>query len=67
MRLGFVSEKKFQKNSKKPKSKTLRLNSERVVSFITKMPLETEFWKLKHLKCVFSFYNSSLKKKKSKN
>ena len=53
MRLGFVSEKKI---SKKPKSKTLRLNSERVVSFITKMPLKTEFWKLiKTPKMCFQF------------
>ena len=41
----------FQQKKKKenPKSQTLRLNSERVVSLITKMPLETELWKLKGL------------------
>ena len=37
MRLGFVSKKK-----KKPKSQTLQLNSEKVVSLITKMLLKTE-------------------------
>ena len=45
---------------KKKKSQTLRLNSERVVSLITKMPLKTKLWKLK-TQCVFSFHNSSLK------
>ena len=46
--------------SKKKKSQTLRLNSERVVSLITKIPLKTKLWKLK-TQCVFSFHNSSLK------
>ena len=52
----FVSKKKKNWKAKiwgwalfKKKKKTLRLNSERVVSLITKMPLETELWKLKGL------------------
>ena len=40
---------------KKKKNQTLRLNSERVVSLITKMPLKTELWKLKTLKMCFQF------------
>ena len=43
----------FQK--KKKKSQTLRLNSERVVSLITKMPLKIELWKLKTPKMCFQF------------
>ena len=56
----------FVSKKKKTKSQTLRLNSERVVSLITKMLLETELWKLKTFKMCFqfpklSFHNSSLK------
>ena len=56
----------FKKEKRKnPKSQTLWLKSERFVNLITKMPLETKLWKLKtpkmYFKCVFSFYNSSLK------
>ena len=54
MRLGFVSKEK-KKFKKKPKSQTLRLNSERVVSLITEMPLKTKLWKLKTPKMCFWF------------
>ena len=64
MRLGFVSKEK--KNSKKkPKSQTLGLNSERVVSLIMKMPLKIELWKLKTPKMCFQF--PQLITQKSKN
>ena len=44
--------KKWSKVTADPNSGSL------YVCLITKMSLKTELWKLKQLKCVFSFYNS---------